>query len=216
MPSKFKTLIAAGAGIAAASAFATPAAAQAYPYGYGGNQGVLGAIINGVLGAGQYGRYPYGNQGYGAYGMNQRQAVDQCARTVENEINRRTGANYGRYNNGRYTNGYDNGRYNGYNTGYGYDQRARDGGRVPDQYRTDPYVQQYGTYGGNARIAGITDVNRKGRGLKVKGVAMSGQYAANYGRYGRQGYGYDQRPDIKWTCEIDYNGRIRDIDIRRR
>ena len=45
------------AGLAAAVGFASPAAAQYYPgYGYGyNNGGVVGAIVNSVLGGGQYG-----------------------------------------------------------------------------------------------------------------------------------------------------------------
>ena len=55
------------AGLTALVGLAAPAAAQGYPYGYNqgygynNNQGgVLGAIVNNVLG---YGRYPYGNYG---------------------------------------------------------------------------------------------------------------------------------------------------------
>lgn len=43
------------AGLAAAVGFASPAAAQYYPgggYGYNNGGGVVGAIINGVLGGG--------------------------------------------------------------------------------------------------------------------------------------------------------------------
>jgi deoxyribodipyrimidine photo-lyase len=64
------------AGLAAVAGFATPAAAQYYPgYGYNNNGGVVGAIINGVIGSGQY--------GYGNYGGNDRYAVAQCSRAVE-------------------------------------------------------------------------------------------------------------------------------------
>src|SRR5687767_15818338 len=66
----------AGVGIAAV---ATPAAAQYYPQpqynqGYGQQQGVVGQIINQVLGGGRYGAYGQGND---------RMAVDQCARAAE-------------------------------------------------------------------------------------------------------------------------------------
>ncbi|WP_265569989.1 hypothetical protein [Sphingomicrobium nitratireducens] len=198
MNAKSKLLIGAGAGLIAAAGFAMPASAQYYPsrnYGYGYNNSgdaVLGAIIRGVLGAGNYGRYPYGNYGYGQQGyMNERTAVDQCARVVEDQINRRTNAAYG----SRY------GNYGSYGT---YGQR----------YGT--YDYNYGNRYGQARIAGITSVDRKSYGLRVKGVAMSGQYATRYGSYGRTGYGYGQRPDLKWNCEIDRYGRIRDLDIERR
>ena len=56
-------------------------------YGYN-NGGVVGAIVNSVLGGG--GQYGYGTQyGYGA--GNDRYAVDQCNRAVS----ARLGGNYG-------------------------------------------------------------------------------------------------------------------------
>ena len=88
-------MLAGAAGLAAAVGVATPAAAQYYPqpgYGYPGNNqgGVVGQIVNQVLG---YGRYPYGNYGYNQYG-NQRSAVDQCARAVESRIGGRAYGNW--------------------------------------------------------------------------------------------------------------------------
>ncbi len=98
------------AGLAAAVGFASPAAAQYYPgYGYGGNQNVLGTIINGVLGGGQYG---YGNSGYRS---NTRYAVQQCAAAVQQRLGGGYNQGYGGYG------GY--GSYGGYGQGYG-------GGRV--------------------------------------------------------------------------------------
>lgn len=214
---KTKFMMTAGAAVAAAATFAAPASAQYNPYGYNQNGDVLGAIIRGVLGAGQYGRYPYGNYGYNqGYYNNERAAIDQCARVVEGEINRRYNATYDR----GYGDYRRDDRYGTYDRGYGdrYDPRYGDRyqQRVPDQYRTDPYVRQYGAYGGQARVAGITDVDRKSYGLKIEGVALSGRYATQYNRYGRSGYGYGQTPDIKWECEIDRAGYIRDIEIKRR
>lgn len=218
MLSKSKLLLAAGASVAAAASFAAPASAQYNPYGYNRGGDVVGAIIRGVLGAGAYGQYPYGNYGYGqGYYGNEQAAINQCSRVVEQEINRRYATRYDRRYDDRYDRRYDSRYDRRYDDRYEqrYDDR-RYGDRVPDQYRTDPYVRQYGAYGGQARIAGITDVDRKGYGLKIKGVALSGRYATEYNRYDRRGYGYGQRPDIKWDCEIDRSGRIRDIDIKRR
>jgi hypothetical protein len=83
-------LLTGAAGLAAVAGFASPAAAQYYPnYGYNNGGGVVGAIVNSVVGGGQYG---YGNQ-YG--GGNDRFAVDQCSRAV----GARLGGGYG-YNNG--------------------------------------------------------------------------------------------------------------------
>lgn len=162
-------ILAGTAGLAATVGLATPAAAQYYPqpnYGYGYNNqgGVLGAVVNSVLG---YGRYPQGNYGYNTY-SNQRVAIDQCARAVESRI----GGGYG-YNNYGYNQGY-------YNQGYA-------GGRV----------------------LGISRVDRRSSGgLRVRGVASSGQ------AYG--GYGYNAGADLSFRCDIDRYGRIRDIDLDRR
>jgi hypothetical protein len=94
------------AGLAAAIGFASPAAAQVYPgygYGYGNGGGVVGAIVNSVIGGGNYG---YGNYGYGNYGGNERFAVNQCSRAVE----ARLGGGYGRYGGYGYGGGYGGGR----------------------------------------------------------------------------------------------------------
>jgi hypothetical protein len=100
------------AGGAAVAAFvsAAPAAAQYYPNPYGYNQGgggVIGQVINQVLGGG------YANYG-GGYGT-QQAAIGQCVNAVQARING-GGAGYNPYGgyNGAYGGGYG---YNGYNTG---------------------------------------------------------------------------------------------------
>ena len=181
-------IMAGAAGLAALAGFAAPAAAQYYPgQGYGsgyGNNNVVGAIINSVVG---YGRYPYGNYGYNTY-SNQSGAVDQCARAVE----ARLGGTNGYYGYGNTPYGYNN-RY-GNNNGYGYNNG----------------------YGGG-RVQGITRVDRKSYGLKVYGVASSGNRGyEGYGRRGYGTYGYSNGTDLSFNCEVRYDGRIRDIDINRR
>ena len=145
------------AGLAAVVGFATPAAAQYYPgYGYNNGGGVVGAIVNSVLGGGQYG---YGQYGYG--GGNDRFAVDQCSRAVS----ARLGGGYG---------------------GYGYNN-----------------------YGGG-RVLGVTSVERRRNGLRVRGVASSGSS-------GGYGYGYNNGgADLSFSCKVDYRGRIVDLDFDRR
>ena len=184
-----KTKILAGAaGFAALVGFAAPAAAQYYPgYGYGNNNNVVGQIIGQVLG---YGRYPYGNYGYNQYG-GQRMAIDQCARAVEARVGGNRGGYYG-YGNQGYGGQYGYGNPYG---GYGYGNQGYGGGRV----------------------MGITRVERKNYGLKVRGVASSGY--SGYDGYGRRGYGsygYGAGADLSWSCEVRYDGRIRDIDVKRR
>jgi hypothetical protein len=191
-----KTKILAGAaGFAALVGFAAPAAAQYYPgYGYGNNNNVVGNIIGQVLG---YGRYPYGNYGYNQGYGNQRMAIDQCARAVE--------ARVGGYRGGGYY-GYGNMPYGGYNQGYGY-------GSPYGGYNQYGYSQGYGA----GRVLGITRVERKSYGLKVRGVASSGYNGYDgYGRRGYGSYGYSNGADLSWSCEVRYDGRIRDIDVNRR
>jgi len=190
------------AGLAAAVGLATPASAQYYPQpgypqqgypqqgypGYGNNNPVE-QIVGQIFG---YGRYPHGNYGYNQYG-NQSVAIDQCARAVEQRLNGYRGGYYG----------YGNMPNSGYNQGYG-NQR---------------YGNQYGYNQGYAggRVQGITKVERKKYGLKVWGVASSGY--RGYSGYNRQGYGnygYSAGADLKWDCEVNYDGRIREIDINRR
>ena len=191
-------MLAGATGLAALVGFAAPAAAQYYPpqgygypgYGYGNNNNVVGAIIGQVLG---YGRYPYGNYGYNQYG-NQGAAIDQCARAVEARLNGHRGGYYG----------YGNVPYGGSYGGYGYG---------------NPYGGGYGYnqgYGGG-RVLGVTRVDRKSYGLKVHGVASSGfRGYEGYGRGGYGSYGYGQGADLSWNCEVRYDGRIRDIDVKRR
>ena len=143
-------ILAGAAGLAAAVGFASPAAAQYYPgYGYNQGGGVVGAIINGVIGGNQY--------GYGNYGGNDRFAVSQCSRAVE----ARLGGGY---------------------RGYGYNN-----------------------YAGGGRVVGITSVERRNSGLRVRGVATTGGY---------RGYGYNDA-NIRFSCKVDYRGRIVDLDFNR-
>jgi hypothetical protein len=150
-------LLTGAAGLAAVAGFASPAAAQYYPnygYGYNNGSGVVGAIVNSVIGGGQYG---YGNQ-YGYGQGNDRFAVDQCSRAV----GARLGGGYG------------------YNNGYGA-----------------------------GRVVGITSVERKNSGLRVRGVATSGG-GGGYGGYN------NGSADLGFSCKVDYRGRIVDLDFNRR
>jgi hypothetical protein len=194
------------AGLAAALTIASPAAAQAYPYA-NPNSGIVGAIINSVIGSGYgqypqraygYGQYPQGNYGYGQ--VNERAAVGMCAAAAEQRISGtyRGQPGYG-YNNG-YNNGY---AYNGYQQGYAN-----------------------GYNGQTARVLGITNVERRYNGsLKVSGVASSGRgYGYNGQGYYNQGYnnGYNgqyayanQAADLRFTCKVNTRGQVSDIDINR-
>ena len=215
----------AGVGIAAV---ATPAAAQYYPQqqynpGYGQQPGgVVGQVINQVLG-GQV----LGGGRYGTYGQGQdRMAVDQCARAAEVRVSQdnRRGV-YGAWNQGYGQQGYGN---------QGYGQQG---------YGNQSYNQAYG----RAQVVAITGVDRRQGGLRISGLIDTrmranpggyGQYDSQYGQaypgypnqaypnqaypnqgYGQPGYGnqaYDSRyADLRFNCRIDSSGRITDLDIRR-
>ena len=69
----------------------------------------------------------------------------------------------------------------------------------------------------SARVLSITQVNPRRSNIRVRGLASSGRYAYNpygVGYYGAVGAGYV--PDLQFSCTVDYNGRIRDVDINRR
>lgn len=216
--SAFSKIMTSVAGLAAVTAMAAPAAAQNYPYGGGSSGGVVGAIINSVIGGG-YGQYPQGNYGYGQ--VSQRQLVSQCAAATEQRLNAAyRGQGYGAPNG-----------YNGYQNGYG---------------NQNGYGSQngYATQGG-ARVVGITSVERRSNGgLKVRGLAMSSAYGSQYGgqgygnqgygnqgygnqgyggqyggQYGNQGYqngyGANAQADISFSCKVDAQGRINSINLQR-
>ena len=69
-----------------------------------------------------------------------------------------------------------------------------------------------------ARVLNVTRVTPNRSTVRVRGLATSGRamaynpYGAGY--YGSYGYAY--QPDLSFKCDIDYRGRIRDIDINRR
>ena len=203
----FSGIFAGTAGLAMVAGAAVPASAQynqypnPYPNQYG-NQSVVGSVINSVLGDGRYGAYGQGND---------RIAVDQCARAAEARVSGDLRA--GRY--GAYVQGYGNQAYA--NQGYGNQAYPNQG------YGNQAY--------GQARVVGITGVERKSNGLKVSGVMESGMgYREGYGsqaydpRYTNQGYGNQNygaqgynahSADLRFSCRVDYQGRISNLDIKR-
>ena len=181
-------IFAGGVGLAALAA-AAPASAQYYPstpYGYGyGSQGGLGAIIDQLLGGNRY-----------AYGVDQRTLVNQCVAAVTDRIQRT-------YSYNRYGYPYGQGAYGAYG---------------------------YANSGASARVLGITDISRGDSRLRIRGVATAngnvsaygspyGGYGSPYGTYGSpygNTYGYGQQmAELQFKCDVDYRGRIRDIDLNR-
>ena len=89
-----------------------------------------------------------------------------------------------------------NGGYGNYGGGYG-------------NYGYGNYGYNNGYAYGGGRVQGITSVERKNSGIRVKGVATSGR-AQPYGGYGQQAY-----PDLRFNCKVDFRGRITDLDLDR-
>ena len=204
---------AAGVSMAAMSASAgaqgyyPPPPAPTYNQGYNQQGGVIGQVLNQVLGGGRYGAYGQGND---------RMAVDQCARAVEARVSsdNRRGV-YGAWN------------QNG-NQGYGNPGYGNQG------YGNQGYNQ--GQYYGQAQVVGVTGVQRTGNGVKVTGLIDTrmgrnqgayGQYNNPYGQnpgYGNQAYpgqSYGQQAidpryaELRFSCRVDVRGRVSDLDIRR-
>ena len=76
-----------------------------------------------------------------------------------------------------------------------------------------------GAYSATGRVLTVSSVNPSSTRIRVRGLASSGQMAANpygYGYYGAVGYGYSQPADLSYRCDVDYSGRVRSIDIDRR
>lgn len=74
-----------------------------------------------------------------------------------------------------------------------------------------------GTPAVGGRVLTVTRVAPRSRTIRVRGLANSGRYAYSpygYGMYGAAGAGY--QADLSFKCDVDYRGRIRDIDIIRR
>ena len=72
------------------------------------------------------------------------------------------------------------------------------------------------------RVLSVTNERPTSTGLRIRGLASSGRYASNaygpygVGAYGALGYGANAAADLSWRCDVDYNGYVRNVDIRRR
>jgi hypothetical protein len=69
----------------------------------------------------------------------------------------------------------------------------------------------------SGRVLSVTQVRPRGSTVRVRGLANSGRYAYSpygYGMYGAAGAAY--QPDLSFKCDVDYRGRVRDLDIIRR
>ena len=69
------------------------------------------------------------------------------------------------------------------------------------------------------RVLSVTQVAPRRSTVRVRGLASSGRMAYNpygYGYYGAVGSQYAAGADLSFKCDVDYRGRVRDIDINRR
>ena len=67
------------------------------------------------------------------------------------------------------------------------------------------------------RVLSVNRVDPNRNRIRVTGLATSGRYAYNrygYGAYGALGANYT--PDLRFRCDVDYRGYVRDVDINRR
>ena len=193
----FGKILTGAADIAMIGGAAAPAAAQTpyggYGQGYNQNGGVVGAVINSILGGGRYGTYGQGPD---------RMAVDQCARTAEAQVNSRSRANpYGAY--GAYPQGYGQQGYNQANL-------ARVVGITSVERRQN-----------GVKVSGVIDTGMN-RGPYGQGYANQGYPNPGYPNQGypNQGYGnpYAQQAqyaDLRFSCRVDYRGYVSNVEIRR-
>jgi hypothetical protein len=103
---------------------------------------------------------------------------------------------------------------NGYGNYGGNDRFAVDQCSRAVEARLGGGYGGYGGYGYNngygGRVVGISRVERRNSGIRVRGVATSGAR-------GGYGYGYNSgAADLSFSCKVDYRGRITDVDIDRR
>ena len=74
----------------------------------------------------------------------------------------------------------------------------------------------------SARVLTISSATPSSTRVRVRGLASSGRMAYNnygpygYGAYGAVGYSYANAADLSFRCDVDYRGRVRDVDIFRR
>ena len=121
----------------------------------------------------------------------------------------------------QYYPGYGQYGYNGYNNNVTQIAAQRCQAAVQQRlsYRTNTNGLLGAILGSNTsgRVLGVTQVTPRRNTLKVRGVASTGRMAYNQygmGYYGSLGANY--QPDLTFSCDVDYRGYVRDIDINRR
>lgn len=183
--STFTNILVGTAGLAI-MAGAAPATAQYAPNSGYSDGGVIGAVINSVLGGGRYGTY-----GQGA----DRNSVDQCARAAEARM---SGQGYG-------NRGY------GYNqNGYNQMGAARVVGITAVERRSN------GVKVSGLMSSGLNYGNQGyGYPNQGYGYANQGYGYPNQG-YGNPNYANGaQAADLRFSCRVDYRGYVSNVRIDR-
>ena len=119
-------------------------------------------------------------------------------------------------------------QYYPYNNGYGYNYNSTQAAASRCTAAVQARLNSRGSgnilgalFGLNTQTSGrVLSVNRVDPNrstIRVTGYATSGRYAYNrygYGAYGTLGANYT--PDLRFRCDVDYRGYVRDVDIMRR
>lgn len=80
---------------------------------------------------------------------------------------------------------------------------------------SQPYAYGQGNYAAAMRVTAITEVQRRSRGLRVRGLIDSRAYGS---AYGSQSYGdprYARSGDLTFRCDVDYRGYVSKVKIGR-
>lgn len=81
-------------------------------------------------------------------------------------------------------------------------------------------VRGYGGQHVYGRVLTVTQVDPRRNFVRVRGLAASDRVAFGpfgYGAYGAVGYAHaNQVADISFRCDVDYRGRVRNVDLNRR
>ena len=178
----------------------------------------IAALVTAAAAAAQY----YPGQGYGGYnqGYGNNNVVGNILNSILGSQNYRQNDRYAIDMCVRATEA----RLNGYNGAYNYGGYGQYGG-----YGNNGYNQGYN----GSRVTRIMNVERRSNGLKIYGLATSGNQGYGnqgygygnqgygYGNqgYGNQGYGYGNqgyRNNLKFNCKVNFRGQVTDVDIDRR
>ena len=184
---------------------AAPAIAQSAPYGGYNQNGIVGSVLNSVLGGGRYGDYGTGPESMG---------VDQCARAAESRVN--NDFRSGRF--GAYRQGYDN-RYN--NSSYNRAANAQvvaitNVERKSNGLKVSGLIETGMQYSGRDRDQAYGNQGYDPRYNNPRYNDPRAGQPANNQAYGNQAYGYNtQYADLSFSCRVDVRGRVTDVNFRR-